>query len=84
MCQIALNIPNEVLYDIKMSQEDVASFIRKIVALNFYTKNGISLGYCAQIAGIDKEDFIHYLSENGISIFHFDNEEEFIEEMNNA
>ena len=42
------------------------------------------MGYCAQIAEMDKEDFIHYLSSNGISIFHFDNEEEFIEEMNNA
>ena len=84
MCQIALNVPNEVLYDIKMTQEDIASFIKKIVALNFYTKAGISLGYCAQIAEMDKEDFIHYLSSNGISIFHFDNEEEFIEEMNNA
>ena len=84
MCKIALNIPNEVLYDIKMTQEDAASFIKKVVALNFYTCRGVSLGYCAEIAGMSKEDFIHYLSENGISIFHFDNEDEFIEEMNNA
>ncbi len=84
MCQIALSIPSEVLYDIKMTQEDAASFIRKVVALNFYTNRGVSLGYCAQIAGMEKEDFIRYLSENDISIFHFDNEDEFIEEMNNA
>ena len=84
MCKIALNIPNEVLYDIKMTQEDADSFIKKVVALNFYTYRGVSLGYCAEIAGMSKVDFIHYLSENGISIFHFDNEDEFIEEMNNA
>ena len=28
MCQIAINIQNEVLYDIKMSTEEAASFIR--------------------------------------------------------
>ena len=56
-------------YDVRSSRRDV---------------NGVSLGYCAQIAGMDKEEFIHYLSENGISVFHFDDKEEFIEEMNNA
>ena len=29
-------------------------------------------------------DFIKYLSDNGISIFSFDDENEFIEEMDNA
>ncbi|MBR6902213.1 MAG: UPF0175 family protein [Synergistaceae bacterium] len=67
-----------------MTKEDAASLIRKIVALRFYTENGISLGYCAQIAGMNKEDFIHYLSSNKVSIFNFDDEDEFIEEMNNA
>ena len=41
-------------------------------------------GYCAQIAGMVEEDFIKYLSDNGISIFSFDDENEFIEEMDNA
>jgi len=31
-----------------------------------------------------EEDFIKYLSNNNISIFSFDDEAEFIEEMNNA
>mgnify|MGYP002624801666 CR=1 FL=1 len=84
MCQIALNIPEEVLYDIKMSKLTAEREARKIVALQFYTVHGVSLGYCAQIAGMDKEDFIHYLSINNVSIFQFDDKEEFIEEMNNA
>ena len=84
MCQIAFEIPNEVLYDTKMSKDDALDYARKAVALQYYVKNGVSLGYCAQIAGTDKEDFIHYLSQNKISIFHFDNRDEFLEEMNNA
>ena len=84
MCQIALNIPEEVLYDIKMTKLAAETEARRIVALQFYTVHGVSLGYCAQIAGMDKEDFIRYLSINNVSIFQFDDKEEFIEEMKNA
>ena len=84
MCQIAFEIPNEVLYDTKMSKADALSYARKVVALNYYVNNGVSLGYCAQIAGMDKEDFIYYLGENEVSIFNFDDKEEFLEELNNA
>ena len=45
---------------------------------------GVSLGYAAQIADMDKESFIRFLGENGVSIFRFDNEKEFMEELANA
>lgn len=35
-----------------------------------------------QTAGMTEEEFIKYLSSNGVSIFNFDDEEEFLEEMN--
>ena len=84
MCQIAVDIPNEVLYDTKMSKVDASAFARQAVAIYYYVKNGVSLGYCAQIAGMDKEGFIRLLGDNGISIFHFDDKNEFMEELNNA
>ncbi|MCI8597216.1 MAG: UPF0175 family protein [Lachnospiraceae bacterium] len=84
MCQIAINIPNEVLYDTKMSSEEASQFARRAVALGYYTQNGVSIGYCAQIAGMSKEDFITYLGKNQVSIFSFDNKEEFLEELDNA
>ena len=84
MCQISIDIPSAVLYDTKMGPDEAADFARKAVALNYYSKRGVSLGYCAQIAGMSKQDFIRFLGENGVSIFHFDNKDEFIEEMNNA
>ena len=67
-----------------MTKMETFSYARKAVALQYYLKRELSLGYCSQIAGVDKEEFVHYLSENGVSIFHFDGKEEFIEEMNNA
>lgn len=84
MCNIAIDIPNEVLYDTKMDKKETVDYIKKQVALVYYVKNGVSLGYCAQIAGMDKESFIKFLGENNISIFKFDDEDEFIEELNNA
>lgn len=84
VCQVAFEIPSEVLYDTRMSNRDAIAFARRATALLFYSSRGVSLGYCAQIADMDKEDFIYFLGENGVSIFHFDSEEEFIEEMNNA
>ena len=84
MCQVAFEIPDEVLYDNKMSSRDALDFARRATALRFYATKGVSLGYCAQIAGIGKEDFIYFLGRNGVSIFHFDDEADFVEEMSNA
>ncbi len=84
MCQIAINIPEAVLYDTRMTPEEANRFARRAVALCYYSQSGVSIGYCAQIAGMTEEDFIQYLGDNHISIFHFDNREEFLEELDNA
>jgi len=84
MCNIAFSIPNEVLYDTKMNDSETEDFVRKAVALRYYTKAGVSLGYCAQIAGMSKGDFIRFLGENEVSIFQFDSEDEFLEDIKNA
>ena len=84
MCQVAFEIPKEVLYDTRMNPQEAEAFARKAVALCYYVQNGVSLGYCAQIAGISKEQFIHYLGDNKISIFHYDDEDEYQEEQLNA
>ena len=81
MCKIAVKIPDEVLYDVKMTEAQATDFAKKAIALMLYTKNHISIGYSAQIAGVTEEEFIEYLSSNGISIFSFDDEKEFLEEM---
>lgn len=84
MYQIAIQIPNEVLYDTKQSKEEAAANARKVVALDYYVNGGVSLGYCAEIAGMNKEDFIRFLGQNKVSIFHFDDKQEYIDELNNA
>ena len=84
MCQVAINIPKEVLYDTKMNEKEAKKFAQCAVALGYYTQSGVSIGYCSQIAGMTKEEFIKYLGRHQISIFSFDNKEEFLEEVDNA
>ena len=84
MCQIAINIPEAVLYDTRMSKEEANEFAKKAVALGYYSQSGVSIGYCAQIAEMTEEDFIKYLGQNNVSIFRFDDEAEFLEELENA
>lgn len=84
MCQIAFNIPDEVLFDTKMNHEQAEQFARRAVALGYYTQSGVSIGYCSQIAGMTEEEFIKYLGKNNISIFQFENQEEFLKELDHA
>ena len=62
MCRIALSIPDEVLYDTKMSHEQANQFARQAVAFRYYTQSVVSIGYCSQIAGMTEEAFIKYFS----------------------
>lgn len=67
-----------------MNREQANQFARRAVALGYYTQSGVSIGYCAQIAGMTEEEFIKYLGENHISIFRFDDRKEFSEEADHA
>lgn len=84
MMSVSVNIPDGVLFDTKMTHDIAETYIKKIVALSYYTNKGVSLGYCAEIAEMSKHEFIKFLGENGVSIFQYDNEDEFLEELNNA
>ena len=49
-----------------------------------YKNRRVSLGYCADIAEMTKEEFIRYLGSHEISIFEFDWGNNFMEEIINA
>lgn len=84
MYQVALKIPEGVLFDTKMNLQDAEKFIRRVVALEYYKNQGVSIGYCAEIAGMTEENFLQFLGENKISVFKFDDDAEFFSEAANA
>ena len=61
MCQVAVAIPDEVLYDRGLSVSKAQEFARRMTALGLYVSENVSLGYCSEIAGMHKEDFIRFL-----------------------
>lgn len=84
MGQVLIDIPNEVLYDINMKISEAVSFSKKMTALGYYIHKNISLGYCADIAGLTEEEFISFLGENKIDVFRFENDDELLRDIENA
>ena len=84
MCVVSINVPEEILLDLHEDKKDFADYMKKMLALDLYKNKKISLGYCASVAEMTKEEFIQYLGTNGVSVFSFDSESEFLEELVNA
>jgi predicted HTH domain antitoxin len=84
MSVVSMNVPEEVFLDIHKDKDEFTDYVKKVVALDLYKDKKVSLGYCASVADMTKEEFIQYLSMNGISIFSFESKDEFMEELTNA
>jgi len=81
---VGFNVPQEILLDLKFTEKAFTNYARQYLALDLYANKHVSLGYCAQLADMYKEDFIKFLGDNGVSIFGFEDENEFYEELRNA
>lgn len=84
MCVVSINVPEEILLNLHENEDDFAIYMKCMLAVDLYKNRKVSLGYCADIADMTKEDFIKYLGQNNISIFSFEDEKEFLEESINA
>ena len=84
MCVVAVKVPDEVILDLRETKTDFSNYIKSMVAVELYKNKKVSLGYCAEVAEMSKEEFMKYLGQNGVSIFGFDSDEEFMEEFANA
>lgn len=84
MCVVSINVPEEILLNLHESENDFAVYMKCMLAVDLYKNKKVSLGYCADIADMPKEDFIKYLGKNNISIFSFESEKEFLEKLENA
>lgn len=84
MCDVAVKIPDAVMYDTKRNQRETSAFVKRSVALAYYLQDKVSIGYCAEIAGLTEAEFIDYLGQNHISIFRFDDEADLDEDIKNV
>lgn len=84
MCVMSINVPEEILLDLHEDKKDFTDYMKKTLALDLYKNKKVSLGYCASVAEMTKEEFIQYLGMKDVSIFSFVSENEFLEELTNA
>ena len=84
MCVVSINVPEEILLDLHEDKNDFTEYMKKTLAMDLYKNKKVSLGYCASVAEMTKEEFVQYLGMNGVSIFSFASEDEFLEELKNA
>lgn len=84
MCIVSINVPEEILLDLHEDENGFTEYIKQMLAMDLYKNKKVSLGYCASVAEMTKEEFVQYLGKNDVSIFSFVSDNEFLEELKNA
>ena len=84
VCTLAIKIPEEVFLNLHKTQAELALHMKQIYAVELYKEQKVSLGYAAALAEMHKEEFIHFLANFNVSIFAFENKDEFTEEIGNV
>lgn len=58
MCAVTINVPEEILLDLHEDKDDFAAYMKKMLALDLYKNKKVSLGYCASVAEMTKEEAV--------------------------
>lgn len=69
MSQIVLDIPDESLISLKLSDQTAGSEIRLAAAMKLYEMGRLSSGAAALLAGIPRTMFLGKLADYGIDTF---------------
>jgi len=84
MTNLNIAIPSELLLVLRENEKEFALNMKKFTALNLFKNHKLSIGQCAALANMTKEDFIYFLGENKVSLFEYLNEDVLQEELQNA
>lgn len=69
MSQITLDIPEESLLSLKLSESAAAAEIRLVAAVKLYELGRLSSGAAARLAGIPRVLFLSKLASYGVDTF---------------
>jgi predicted HTH domain antitoxin len=76
--EAVINISQELYSSLSffgLTREQIVSDSRKLLALKYFQAKFLSLGKAAELAGMSRTDFIEYLSDSGIPIIDYDEDE---------
>lgn len=72
MTTITIAVPDEALAALRRSPDEFADEIRLAAAMHWYSRGVLSQERAAQIAGLDRTDFLLALARAGVDAFSVD------------
>lgn len=76
--QAVIDLPEELYLSLSASgltKEKIAGESRKLLALKCFKEKVLSLGRASELSGLSKWGFIEYLSDNGVPVVDYDQDE---------
>jgi predicted HTH domain antitoxin len=83
MSQIKLDIPDDMLLALKVTERQLAEELKMYAAVKLYELGRLSSGAAAQLAGIPRCLFLTRLGDYGVATFRL-SEKELIRDLENA
>ena len=75
MATLTIDVPEEIFSALRRSPEEFAKELRLAAAAHWYGRGVISQEKAAQVAGLDRVDFLMALAREKVPAFHVDIEE---------
>jgi predicted HTH domain antitoxin len=69
MATVTLELPEDVFSALRRSPQEFARELRLAAAIHWYQRGQVSQEKAAQIAGLDRTDFLLALSREGVDAF---------------
>ena len=84
MCELSISVPEAVLFDTHSTVAEASDLARRMAALGRYVHGHVSLGCCAEMAGLTEEEFVLFLGQNKVDVFQFESDDELLRDVANA
>lgn len=72
MQTVTMELPEDVFSTLRRSPDEFVQEMRIAAAIHWYSRGKISQEKAAQIAGLDRTDFLMTLAERRVDVFHVD------------
>lgn len=69
---ITLEVSQDLLAALKMGANDLGQWLRLLAAIAFFQDKQLSLGKAAELAGLNRLEFMDLLAQRGIVVFDYD------------